>query len=365
MRQFLLCMSVFLIVALLQTPTQSAAAEELCVDYFGVGLVAGEECTPFRGPSRKIRPSELTDALTQDLVKLNIVSDDTPEEDFDLAPLSNNTSLRILKLYREGEIDLTPLHSMKGLRSLDLAIDAALALGQLDPAPEGLAELRLYAPKRTLDLSVLSEMPNLRKLYVKADTVTGLDSLSSLHKLERATFELTEETDFSVLSTLTQLRWLEISGSLGRSVLSDVKFVAPLVSLTNLDLSGNDIENIAPLENLSDLVTLKLTGNKNLTDISALSDLVNMSNLQLRQTQVSDLTALTNMNKLGILWLDRTPVADLSPLSELPNLWGLELSRTKVTDINALRNLPLKHLSLRGTGVTDFSAVPPGTKLKK
>jgi len=338
---------------------------ELCIDYFGVGAVVKQTCRPFPGSKRKIDPSELATALADGVANLRIVSDDRPEEPYVLSSLSDVSSIHSLDLFLVGEVDLTPVQDMKGLRRLDLSIGAALALGQITSEMSDLVELRLYAPNRVIDLSALSKMPELRVLYVDADAITGLESLGNLSQLQRVQFRLSEETDFSVLSKLTQLERLEISGKLGKSVLSDIKFVAPLTSLVGLDLADNRIEDLKPLADLEGLKLLVLSGNRKLSDISPLSGLTGLNNLQLRHTNVSDLTSIQNMTELGILWLDRAPVSDIGPLEGLPKLWGLELSRTQVTDITPLRHLPLQHLSLRGTDVTDFSAVPSETKLKK
>ena len=208
-------------------------------------------------------------------------------------------------------------------------------------------------------------MPGLRVLYVKADGISGQESLAHLPHLEQATFELAEPTAFSALSGVRKLKRLTISGTLGEAVLSDAGFLAGMTALTHLDLGDNGIEDLTPLSGLSELRHLVLSGNPSLRDIAPLTPLSGLQNLQLRNTQVSDLSPLRGMDRLGILWLDRAPVANISVLADLPNLWGLELSRTQVTDITPLANVPLRHLSLRGTSVTDFSAVPAGTKLKK
>lgn len=344
---------------------QETKVNELCVDYFGIGALVKEACRPLSGPKRKIGPSDLTSALSDGVANLRIVSDDSPEEPYDLTPLSDARSVHSLELFRVGPVDLTPLQDMKGLLRLDLSADAAVALEQLTTELPELAELRIYAPRRTIDLSALSNMPALRELYVKADAITGQENLSGLAQLERATFQLMEDTELSSLAELNQLKWLEISGSLGRSVLHDIEFVASLRSLTHLDLSTNAIEDVSPLSELESLTLLILSYNKKLSDISPLSSLTGLTVLQLRDTQVSDLSALRNMSELSVLWLDRTPVSDISALAGLRSLFGLELSRTQVTDIAPLSQLPLRHLSLRGTDVSDFSAVPTGAKLKK
>lgn len=345
--------------------SQEAKDNEFCVDYFGVGEAVGETCRPFSGPKRKIAASELTAALSDGVVDIRIVSEDTPEEAFDLTPLSASTGVHSLDLFRVGSVDLTPLHDMKGLYSLSLAADAAGALSQLTGEFPELMNLRIHAPRQTIDLSVLSNMPELRVISVNADAITGQESLSGLVKLERANFKLMEATDFSSLASLGQLEWLDIVGALGRTVLDDAEFVTALHSLTVLDLGANTLEDLRPLAGLSNLKTLILSDNKTLSDIGPIAGLPKLRNLQLRNTQVSDLSPLTQMDELELLWLRRTPVSDLSALAGLSNLWALELAHTQVTDLTPLSQLSLQHLNVKGTEVTDFSAVHSETKIRK
>ena len=365
MRQGLIATCFGLSLLAVPLPAQDPATARICVDYFGAGMLQDETCRPFPGAKVKIGPADIVGAVSQGVFDLKIVSEKDPGEAFDLAPLAQSETLHSLNLFRVGPADLSPLQDVEGLRRLHLGADAALGLNRITADLPDLVELDIYAPNRSVDLSALAHMPNLRVISVDADGISGQEHLSGLRRLERARFRLVEETDFSAMSGLGQLEWLEISGKLGRSVLSDIAFVSPLNALTHLDLSGNRITDLNALSELTSLRLLVLSYNTSLASIAPLAALTGLTTLQLRGTRVTDLTPLGNMQELGILWLRRTPVADISVLGTLPNVWGLELDHTQVTDISPLRSLPLRHLSLRGTKVEDFSAVPAGTKLKK
>ena len=86
-------------------------------------LVAND--TP-RLKSSKIKAVDLAETLRDTSInKLRIVSDDMPDEPFDLSPLAGADHILHLSIYREGKVDLTPILWMKGLRELHLSIDAA------------------------------------------------------------------------------------------------------------------------------------------------------------------------------------------------------------------------------------------------
>ncbi|WP_422038641.1 leucine-rich repeat domain-containing protein [Roseibium sp.] len=345
--------------------SQTIQKEDICVDFFGSGVFVDGRCKTIFNRVDKISAAELPQALRNGTPRLEILSDDAPEEPFDLAPLSNLETVHSLYIYREGEIDLSPLQSMKGLYGLELSADAASSMGQLTSDLEDLVELRLWAPRETIDLTPLSKFPNLRVLLVSSKSIVGQDSLRKLKQLEHVNLQISGETDFSVLSALPELKWLEISGKLGRPVLSDIEFVSALPRLKKLVLRTNNIKDLSPLSGLRDLTSLNLSENAKLSDISAVANLTKLVSLKLRKTSVSNIMPIHKLSDLQILWLDRTQVSDITPLENLSRLWGLGLSGTQVSDITPLRNLPLKHLNLRNTNVVDLSPLPLGLTLKR
>jgi len=341
-------------------------ATETCIGPFGLGMPQGDACRPFEGNRAKIRIDALAQTLTDTTVsRLRIVSDDAPDSTFDLSSLAGNESIRHLDIFRKGPVDLTPILAMKGLKSLSLSSDAALALAQLAPAPIGIEALRIYIPREPLDVSPLAGWHGLRILDTYTAGLSGTQALSNLTALERMHIKQGAQSDFSALAGLTALRDLSIEGVLGRAALDDIGFVTDLVRLEKVDFSGNQISDITALAAKPVLRIVTLSENRRLADISALASAKALSVLQLRQTDVSDLSPLAGLSELRILWLGRAPVSDIAPLRGLPHLGGVELSNTGVTDVSALGGAPIKHLDLRGTAVTDTSMIAAGAKIKK
>lgn len=368
---------------------QAVPEDKLCMTPVGTGIQIGDRCESLPGERREIKPAQLPlhVADTSTLLRLRVVSDDTPDEPYDLSSLAGNDTVTELDLFREGPIDLTPLAQAKSLRALSLSIDAAKALSQLaDTPPAPVRDLRLYAPGEVLDLSSLASWTGLHVLTIDAKGVTGQQALANLPDLHQVQFTLSEETDLSVLANASKLRVLYVRGTLGDKLFSDLSFLSGLTELEILSLQTNAISDITPLAGLTRLRLLDLSGNSGLSDISVLRNMPDLSNLQLRKTRITDLSPLHGLRNLQILWLDKSPVSDISVLASTPALWGLELSRTKVTDLSPLKGLPIKHLdlfgtqvtdisvlrdmplqsvNLRNTPVTDFSAIPPKASLRK
>jgi len=113
--------------------------------------------------------------------------------------------------------------------------------------------------------------------------------------------------------------------------LSDLTPLADLTNLTELWLSGNQISDLAPLANLSNLTHLQLSENQ-INDLTPLANLTNLRMLFLSNNQIHDLTPLANLTNLEDLWLYGNQVTDFTPLMELTSLLLLVIDDTIDTE---------------------------------
>ena len=74
---------------------------------------------------------------------------------------------------------------------------------------------------------------------------------------------------------------------------------------------------------------LNLSEEKELASARLLSNLSNLTDLNLNETPVADVSPLAALTNLQTLYLSGTPVADVSPLAALTNLQGLSLRDRK------------------------------------
>ena len=182
--------------------------------------------------------------------------------------------------------------------------------------------------------------------------------------------EALEELRYSWSSPISSIKGIEyfknlktISFDFHWKNSSQIKDISPLTNLTNLtslDLSGNQIEDISLLTNLTNLTSLDL-GNNQITDISALSNLKNLTTLNLSGNNITDISILKELTKLESLSLggeysQKSQLSDISVLTNLTNLTNLSVSYAQVTDVRALTNLTnLTSLSLSNNKITDIS----------
>ena len=165
------------------------------------------------------------------------------------------------------------------------------------------------------------------------------------------------------------LQWL----GLGRVRVNDelvnsnaISNLSPLSNLTNLtylNLTSNSISDISALSNLTNLTGLVL-GDNSISDISTLSNLTNLTWLDLWDNSISDISTLSNLTNLTGLGLGDNSISDISTLSNLTNLTWLDLWDNSISDISALSNLTnLTELYLYNNSISDISALSNLTNL--
>lgn len=135
-----------------------------------------------------------------------------------------------------------------------------------------------------------------------------------------------------------------------------------LEALHSLDLSDQQITDVAPLAPLSKLTFLNLSGNR-LADISGLAQLTGLGILDLSRNEIANLSPLSPLPVLTELNLAGNKISNLRPLSSLSLLQKLDLSRNQIRDLGPLSHLlPLTQLKLANNALTG-AAIEPITGL--
>ena len=128
--------------------------------------------------------------------------------------------------------------------------------------------------------------------------------------------------------------------------ISDISPLASLSNLTKLNLGGNEISDISPLASLTNLGALDLVNNQ-ISEVSPLASLSNLASLNLRGNQISDISPLASLSNLTKLNLGGNQISDISPLASLPNLTELDLRENRISDLSPL----VENLGLGGGDV--------------
>ncbi len=203
------------------------------------------------------------------------------------------------------------------------ALRAKLALESTDDITQlDMLRLRLFEPirsKNIADFTGLEHATNLRILALWSHPTRNVRPL------------------IPIIKKLTNLRELRLT-------LNQIDDVGPLAELTNLKhlrelrLAGNKITDVSSLASLTGLHNLWLDYNQ-VSDITSLNELTNLRDLRLNNNQISNITPLASLKKLNRLWLSNNQISDVSPLAELTSLQALYLVRNPIKNREPLRAL--------------------------
>ena len=156
------------------------------------------------------------------------------------------------------------------------------------------------------------------------------------------------------LKQVTQKQRLDMSGI---SAIITLEPLSEMSDLTWLDISGTSIEDLSAVRNLNKLKVLRANSTM-IEDISALKYNITLEELEVANTNVEDLSVLTSLHELQKLNLAETQVGRVSHLKHCPNLISLNLSGTRIANIGFLQDLlQLKALDISNTTIRDLSPV--------
>ena len=144
----------------------------------------------------------------------------------------------------------------------------------------------------------------------KIGDLTGLEYALNLDHLNLYAHFI---SDIRPLEKLVKLRSLWLAGN-------KIANIRPLTSLPleELGLGGNPITDFTPLVELTSLTRLDFWGNGlGNSNLSIITRLTQLTQLDLRNNQINDITSLTKLVNLKKLQLKGNPISDTSPLRDL------------------------------------------------
>ena len=155
-------------------------------------------------------------------------------------------------------------------------------------------------------------------------------------------------------ASITRMAGLDI-----RSMnITSLKGLEHAVNLQGLVAYHNQIQDLRPLADLKEIHNLNLGVNQ-ISDLSPLAGLISLKVLGLSGNQIRDLSPLAGLTNLEYLSLESNPISDLSPLAGLTSLKKLLLNSNQITDLSPLAGLAnLEDLRVRNVTTGVFSTLP-------
>ncbi|HXS18650.1 MAG TPA: leucine-rich repeat domain-containing protein, partial [Polyangiaceae bacterium] len=258
---------------------------------------------------------------------------------FDLGPLSDVTSLRVVHL-NGGQYENIQVLPKLRLTHLQLS---GLDWASLD-ALEGASSIEVlwieHTPAR--DLSALSSFTNLWSLTLSDTFGTDLSPLADLDRLRELTLYYMSVKELPGLGQVDDLQSL----SLYNTDITSLEGLAGAPKLGRIDIvPAPRLQNLAGLEGLPALVNLKVEDSA-ITDLSALSGSTSLESIELPNADIKDVAPLSTCTSLHRVNLSHNQIVDVAPLAALP-LDFLGLAQNQVVDLE-----PLSGASVGGLDVS-------------
>ena len=149
--------------------------------------------------------------------------------------------------------------------------------------------------------------------------------------------------------------------------ISTLRGIDQLVSLQDVNLAFNDLDDASPLANLPHLALLDLSHNR-LTTLPVFRAANNLRRLEVNFNLLRDLRWLATQDfaALQTLSLAHNEIAGIDTLPRLSELRELDLRGNQVSDIRFLKTLPgLEMLDLGSNAISDLTGIDAAGSLRR
>lgn len=170
-----------------------------------------------------------------------------------------------------------------------------------------------------------------------------------------------QDAYYKGLTQIMGLKKLDLSGDV---TISDLSPISKLSALQEVNLSGTPVSDLMPLRNLNNLQTLNIS-NTNVASLEPLHYCTHIRQLVLKGSNVADLSLLVNFPELEDLDISNTKVKSLDPVKDLVMIDDLRLANTMVADLAPVAALVrMEILNISSTPVKSLEPLKGMDKLK-
>jgi hypothetical protein len=155
------------------------------------------------------------------------------------------------------------------------------------------------------------------------------------------------------------------------SNITNLSGIEKCLGLWQLNLSDNPFKDLSPLSYLTALERLEINHSSprdpnKIKDISSFKPVNprSLKYLYLFRNEITDITPISNETELSVLDISDNKITDISALSSLTKLDRLNLSFNQISDISALSKQPFYELKLAGNKISDIKPLVNNTRLQ-
>ncbi len=209
-----------------------------------------------------------------------------------------------------------------------------------------LHNVTMYDKGKISTLEDIAAMPNLHTLALCNHQIADLSPLEG-SRIERLALHGNNISDITPLSGCSSLRELHISGN-------PVSIFSPLLDcrlLTHLNVGDTNIKDLDEISQMDELISLNITFCEYLSDVSPLSGMDGLRELEIFPASADTLDIICGMKNLTslLIWLSDS-IPDFSRIAELQNLNYLlidpldNITISSLDGIEKMKNLTNLHV---------------------
>ena len=246
-----------------------------------------------------------------------------------LAPVAEMNALVYLDCSQTSIADLQPLSNAAQLQWLNIETTPVENLAPLD----SLNNLQVLICNNTpvQNLEVLGGLASLQKVYCDNTAITKKEA-NQFMAAHPEVLVIYESGQLQTWWNALPMEWKKVFQQYVSVDTLTKETLAQIANLTEVDISGNkNIMDLSPLTELTNLQVLQCA-NTNVTSLEPLSEMVNLQLLNCSNTLVESLEALGNARSLRILNIDRTGVSSLIALNDLSGIQRLSCEHTNIPE---------------------------------
>lgn len=213
------------------------------------------------------------------------------------------------------------------------------------------------------------EIANIKELDISSMQIQKLKGLSNFINLQNLNLSNNKVSDDSEIKYLTNLTTLNFANNQLNNKYSSIE---NLYTLTNLDLTGNNIQDLNSINNFitnlqsnkktAKLVNLTLSNN-NISDVDVLSKLTTLQKLNISNNKIQDITPIKTDVSIDTLNISGNSIENIDILNQLQSVRTLNMANNLIQDITPITNLSLTSLDISGNRITNIEPIKTQTGL--
>ena len=199
----------------------------------------------------------------------------------------------------------------------------------------------------------------------RVKNVAGLESFINLKILNLSTNDISSDDSISKINLLKDLPNIE-QLNLSDNQLETADVITNFKLIKRINLANNNISSLQPfeewLQNLKNkkttakLTEINVSGN-NIEDLTPIKDVTTLEYLNVSKNKIKDINAIENMVVLNALNISSNKIEDISTVEKLTRLTTLYLATNKVKDISSLKNLNLSKLDISNNRIENLDDI--------